>query len=238
MKLETALDEFGLLQRRRHRGDEGRQTVAALAALREYLLDYSAYGDSTEVTASDLFTFLLEYYPAEEEPDAEVAVNLLEVAAAFALWLVERGERALAPFAVAADRLRDDLPRVLEALALLKEHSRRDDLAPPVLLTDEEDEQPVGAAGSGVNRVMRLDQIDYAAAEEEYYTVRTVEGASITLHSAEREALGEGPAGPVPLPPRAAELLRANDIIHAEIAPGPQGWELLEVFGIRPGGYA
>ncbi len=35
MKLEAALDEFGLLQRRRARGEEGRQSAAALAALRE-----------------------------------------------------------------------------------------------------------------------------------------------------------------------------------------------------------
>ena len=137
-----------------------------------------------------------------------------------------------------AAALLDEGDSILEALALLKEHARRDDLAPPVLLTDEDDEEPVGAAGSGVNRVMRLDQVDYAAAEEEYFTIQAVEPASLTLHSKGRAALGEGPAGPVSVPPRAAELLRADDIIHAEIAPGPQGWELLEAFGIRPGGYA
>ena len=238
MKLQTALDEYELLQRRRRRGDEGRLAAVALGALREYLQDYSGYEATEDITPRDLFQFLLDYYPSQEEPDPEVAAALLEATAGFARWLLERGERTLAPFAVAEERLREDLPRVLEALLELKEHTHRDDLAPPVELEDEEGQEPVGALGSGVSRVARLDQVDYVAAQEEYYTVRSARGAALTLQSAEREALGEPPAEPVPVPAAAAERLRPGDIIHAEIAPGPEGWELLEVFGIRPGGYA
>ena len=59
MKLEHALDEFSLLLRRRHRGEEGRRATASLAALREFLRDYSAYEDTEEIRSDDLFTFLL-----------------------------------------------------------------------------------------------------------------------------------------------------------------------------------
>jgi len=241
MKTETALDEFGLLERRRSRGEDGRRTVAALAALREYLVGYAGLEDAESVRAADLFQFILDYYPSEEEPDVDVALALLDASAGFARWLVERGERGAAPFLLAEDRLREDLPRVLEALAELKEHFQRNDLEPEVLLEDEEDGAPVGAVGSGVSRVVRLDQVDYPAAEEDYFTIARVGPDSLTLTSAQREALGERPADNVRLPPEAAGRLRVGDIIHAEIAPGPMEsntWELLEVFGIRPGGYA
>ena len=238
MNLSSALEEFGLLQRRKHRGEEGQRTAAALAGLREFLVDFSGYGNTEDVRPGDLMIFLLDYYPAEEEPDTDVALALLDAAAGFALWLLERGERALAPFAAREDRLRQDLPRVLEALALMKDHARREDLDTSRTLADPEAGEDVGSIGAGLSRVARLDEIDYAASEEEYYTLlKSTEGA-LELESAEREALGEGPVGPVSVPARASELLKPGDIIHAEIAPGPSGWELLEVFGIRPGGYA
>jgi hypothetical protein len=238
MKLSQALDEFDLQQRRRRQGPEARLAATALSALREFLADYSGFDETSEISPRDLYTFLLEYYPSEEEPDAEVAMALLDGAEHLALWLVERGERSLAPFIAAAERLKTDLPRVLEAQERLREHGRRDDLAPPAELLDEEDSEPVGAIGSGVNRVARLDQIDYPAAQQDYWTIRRVETSALSLQSPQREALGEPPAEPVVVPAEAAGLLRAGDIIHCEIAPGPGGWELLEVFGIRPGGYA
>lgn len=238
MKVSSALDEFDLQQRRLHRGEEGRLAATALLALREFLVDYSGYQDTTEISPKDLFTFLLDYYPSEEEPDPDVARSLLEVTGAFALWLVERRERGLAPFVAVEERLKQDLPRVLDALQLLREHTRRDDLTPPAELLDEEGQEQVGAIGSGVNRVARLDQIDYPSAEQDYWTVQRVEDATIALQSPQREALSEPPASPVQVPEEAAKRLRAGDIIHCEIAPGPAGWELLEVFGIRPGGYA
>ena len=235
MKLDQALDEFGLEQRRRHRGEEGRRTAAALAALQEFLIDYSGFTETTEIQPADLLQFLLEYYPAEEEPTVEVALALLEVSAGFALWLTERGERQLAPFYAMRERLQRDLPRVLEALDLLKRHAHRDDLTMPMEVSEDGEEQPLGTLSSGAERVARLDQIDYTAAEQDYYRVARVTEGALVLRSEARDALGEGAAEPVTVPLEASERLRPGDIIHAEIAPGPAGWELLEVFGIRPG---
>lgn len=237
MLLETALDEFGLLLRRRHRGEEGRRAAASLAALREYLLDYCGHTDTAALRSQDLTGFLLDYYPAEEEPDAQVAVALLEACAGLALWLVERGERETAPFLRIEPKLGEDLARVIEALTLLKEHVRRDDLVSPFELTDDEGEETLGAAGTGLSRLARLDQVDYGAAQEDRFTVSAVDEDRLQLTSATRQALGEGAAGPVLVPAAAGARLRPGDTIHAEIAPGPEGWELLEVFGVRPGGY-
>jgi hypothetical protein len=76
--------------------------------------------------------------------------------------------------------------------------------------------------------------LDYTQAETDDYHIARVEEAALELTSPTREALGSGPATPVTVPSAAAERLRAGDRIQAEIAPGPAGWELLEVFGIRP----
>ncbi len=239
MTLEATLDEFELQQRRLHRGEEGRLATLGLAALREFLIDYSGYVETDEVTPHELYTFLLEYYPSEEEPDLPVALSLLDAAAGLARFLLERGQRSLVPFVEAERSLREDLARVLEARTLLIQHARKDDLRTEAELVDEDDEeeQVLGSVSAGVDRVARLDQLDYAAAQVEYFTVARTSEDSLTLTSVEREALGEGTAEPVRVPARAAELLRSGDIIHAEIAPGPAGWELLEVFGVRPGGY-
>jgi hypothetical protein len=237
MKLDSALDEFELLQRRRQRGEEGQRASLALASLREYLTAYSGFEETDAVTPAELLSFLFEYYPRQEEPDRRVAVALLEVCAAFALWLLERGERRLAPFVAVADRLREDLPRVLQAFEILQEHVRQHEIRSVLDVAADEDGEAEAAISSGVDRVVRLDEVDYPAAEEEYFTVRAVKDGALTLQSAEREALGEAPAAPVAAPSGATALLRPGDTIHAEIAPGPGGWELLEVFGIRPGGY-
>jgi hypothetical protein len=264
MRLEQALDEFGVMERRRKRGEEGRGAALALAALREYLLEYSGHEGSADVTPRDLNAFLLDYYPSEESPDPDVALSLLDTTAAFARWLLERGERGLAPFVAAEDALREDLPRVLTAFAALEEHTQRDRLGPPLLAElptnrnshepghpedapDEPDDPPtqgnelLGELGSGLDRMVRLDEVDYPDAEEDYYTITEVREDGFTASSPTREALGQ-PAAVVrvPLP---TGLLRPGDIIHAEIAPAtggrePGGWELLNVFGIRPGGYA
>ena len=242
MNLSQALDEYDLLRRRRQRGDEGRLSAAALVALRDYLVDYSGYEDTADLRASDLFAFLLDYYPSEEEPDAAVAMSLLEVSAAFARWLIERDERALVPFAAAEFSLRDDLPRVLEAYRLLKEHTDRDSLSPPASVTTEEGEEEVAEVATQYQRIARLDQVDYGAAQQDYYRVARIEDGALFLTSGGREALGEGEAGPLRVPVEASERLRPDDTIHAEIAPGTTGsvgepWELLEVLGVRPGGY-
>jgi hypothetical protein len=241
MKTDAALDAFDLLQRRKHRGPEGRLASTALSALREYLVEYSGTEDTERLTPRDLYEFLLEYYPDQEEPDPEVALSLMETVAAFARWLLERGERALTEFVASEDRLREALPRALEALALLKAHSRRDDLTTSIDVAtgdDEEDAGEIGTMTAGAQRVARLDEIDYAAGEEDHFILRSVAPGALSLSSPQRETLGDAPLTPVRVPAEASGLLRVGDIIHAEIAPGPDGWELLEVFGIRPGGFA
>jgi len=237
LKLTTALDEFGLLQRRRHRGEEAQLTALALAALREYLADYAGIETTEALSPNDLYSFILEYYPSQEEPDALVATALLEVCSAFALWLLERDERALAPFAAVAERLREDLPRVMAALAVLRDHVAEADLTSPVELTEEGEEEPAATVGTGLDRMVRLDQVDYAAAQMDYFTIRRVAPGSLALESSGREALNEGLAEPVAIPAAASEHLRVGDLFYAEIAPGPNGWEVLDIFGIRPGGY-
>jgi hypothetical protein len=238
LKLEAALDEFGLDQRRRVRGDEGRQVALAIATLREYLMDAAGLLETGDLSSDDLFDFLLDYYPSQEEPDPAVLTALLEAASGFALWLLDRGETALAPFADAGERLREDLPRVTEALLLLQEHLREAAIAEPTILTDESSGVELGAIGSGADRLARLDELDYARAETDHYRIGSLDERGLTLLSDTRKLLGDGAAGPVAVPAEVAELLRPGDILYAEIAPGPGGWELLEVFGIRPGGYA
>lgn len=235
MKSAAALSEFAGQARRRDQGEAARGFAAAVDSLREYLLEYSGLEETGAIAPADLTAFLLEYYPAQEEPDVEVAAVLLQVTAGFALWLVERGERHLAPFLAAEDRLREDLARVLGALSLLKDYAHRDDLGPPVVVTAEDNGAEAGLLDSGLNRVARLDRHDFTAADQDYFTVRSVRENSVTLHSPQRQALGEQAIEWVDVPTAAASLLRAGDIIHAEFAPGPEGWELLEIFGIRPG---
>jgi hypothetical protein len=235
--LTTALDEYGLLLRRRTTAAEGQPAAAGLAALREFLIDFSGYESAGQVTTADLFLFLLDYYPAEEEPDPAVAAALLEVTANFARWLLEREFRGPAEFLVAEPRLREDLPRVALAFQALRAHARRDDLAPPLELLNEEQADAVASVTSGVHRLARLDQVDYPASEEDRFLVTRVEPDALTLTSPGREALAEGPLGPVPLPEGIAEHLRAGDTIHAELAPGTDGWEVLDVFSVRPVGY-
>ncbi len=246
MKLTSAIDEYGLLQRRRQRGEAGQLAALALSALREYLIDRSEMSNSAAVTSHDLFQFLLDYYPSQEQPEPAVATALLDTCAGFARWLVERGETGTAAFAAAEERLRDDLPRVMEALRILREHAHAGDLTPVVPVgqeDDEEEEAPVGFMGSGADRVVDLDKIDYNSAQLDYFTVRRSdsEGAggfgSLALEASSQKAMGEGLADPVRVPAAAASLLRPDDIVYGEIAPGPNGWELLEAFGVRPGRY-
>jgi hypothetical protein len=234
VELDTALNEYELLERRRKRGEEAQIAHLGMAALREYLLTFSELGETAELREDTLFEFLFDYYPREEDPEREVGAALLEVVAGFAQWLVEREVRSQARFVAATESLRKEVPRVLAALAALREHVSRDSLASGVEAELEGGEEPTAVASTGLDRVARLDQVDYDAAEEEYFHVRQITPAGLQLYSLEREALGEGLAGPVRLPVEAASLLRPGDIIRAEIAPAADGWELLEVFSVRP----
>ncbi|MFN3651124.1 MAG: hypothetical protein ACK47B_16235 [Armatimonadota bacterium] len=239
MKLETALDEFETAQRRKLRGEEGRPAALALDALREFLLEQAGREETGQLTTEDLRAFVLEHYPSQEEPEGEVALLLLRTTRQFAEWLLERGERSPAQFLAGAERLERELPRVMEALAVLREHTAQTRFGGAVeVAAGEEEEAPTAAMTAGVDRVVELDRIDYAAAQLDYFTVERVSPGALALRSSSRELLAEGLAEPVAVPEQAAELLRAEDIIYAEIAPVPDGWEMLEVFGVRPGGFA
>jgi hypothetical protein len=234
MELDTALNEYELLERRRKRGEEAQIVQLGMAALREYLLTYSELVDTTELREDTFFEFLFDYYPREEDPEPEVGAVLLEVIAGFALWLLERDVRSQTRFVAAAESLRKEVPRALAALAALREHVSRDSLGAGVEAEFEEGDEEPAVASTGLDRIARLDELDYDAAQEEYFHVRQITSGGLMLYSVEREALGEGLAGPVRLPVEAASLLRVGDIIRAEIAPAADGWELLEVFSVRP----
>lgn len=234
MDLDTALNEYELLERRRKRGEEAQIAQLGMAALREYLLTFSELIETAELQEETFFEFLFEYYPREEDPEPEVGAVLLEVVAGFALWLLERDVRSLTRFVVATETLRKEVPRVLAALAALRDHVSSDRLDTGVEADFEDGDEPPAIASTGLDRMAQLDRIDYDAAEEEYFHIRQITPAGLILYSVEREALGEGLAGPVRVPAEAAGLLRVGDIIRAEIAPAADGWELLEVFSVRP----
>lgn len=234
MDLDTALNEYELLERRRKRGEDAQIASLGMAALREYLITYSELIETSELREETLFEFLFDFYPREEDPEPEVGSVLLEVVAGLALWLLERGETSQTRFVTATETLRENVPRALAALAALRQHVARDSLATGVEAEFEEGEEEPAVASTGLDHIARLDEVDYDAAQEEYFHVRQITPAGLMLFSLEREALEEGLAGPVPVPPEAASLLRVGDIIRAEIAPAAHGWELLEVFSVRP----
>ncbi|MBM3459163.1 MAG: hypothetical protein FJX77_11600 [Armatimonadetes bacterium] len=241
MTLQQALDEFELLQRRRLSGTDREITVTAVRALREYLLDHVGLEQAGELEDWNLYEFLLDYYPSQEQPELEPALFLLRTAAAFSRWLIERGERATAPFLEASDRLAADLPRTLRALELLQEHTRRDDLRSELDLEEPDEEgegsHPLGVLSAGLDRVARPGELDYDRAEEDYFAIRDVGAGFFTLSSDSLLALGQESLGPVRAPEAATAELRPGDLFHAEVAPGRDGWQVIEVFGIRPGGY-
>src|SRR5207249_1494230 len=91
---------------------------------------------------------------------------------------------------------------------------------------------------SGLNRVLRPEEIDYSQAREDYFRVEGAEQAAVTLQSPTGASLGEAPIGPVRVPPRAAQLLRPGDVLYVEVAPSRRGWEILEISQALPAGYS
>ncbi len=244
MTLAELLTDHDLNIRRRHQGDDGRRLALAFAALREYLLEYAGLIETEQVTSAELFQFLLDYYPGQEEPETEVALALLDVAAGLSRRLLELGDRGTLLFAETEDLLRSELPRVIEALRLLREYTRRNDvrsemgLAMPAEEGEEDEESIVAAATGGLDLVQDLEAVRFEEAQMDYFTVLRVDDSEaegrLALASSSREILGEGIADPVRVPTAAAKLIRANDILYAEIAPGRDGWELLGAFALRP----
>lgn len=248
MNLIEVLEEYELAERRR-RGSEVTYLPVAVAALRDYL--HMELGDleHSELPAETLYSFLLDHYPREEEPDEAVALILLEVAAGVARHAVARGLRTPAPFLTAVARLREDLPRTIRAYRALREQVRPEAPAGRIAVVrggnegedselPEEEEPNPAQLSAGVDRLAHLDRVDYAAAEDGYYTVLGLSSETMTVQSETRRALGEPPVR-VRLPAELAPPgdLREGDTVHAEIAPAEGYWELLDVFAVRPGGY-
>ncbi len=95
---------------------------------------------------------------------------------------------------------------------------------------------PLGLLSTGLTRVVRPEELDYTRAEADTFEVVEVEEQSVALLSPARRQLGEGPAAPVAVPAPAAGWLRVGDVMHVEIAPSADGWEILHVETVFPGG--
>src|SRR5207248_1904240 len=90
---------------------------------------------------------------------------------------------------------------------------------------------------TGLNRVIRPEEIDYSQAREDYFRVERIAEAAVMLQSPTGGELGEAAVGPVRVPTRVAQLLRPGDVLYTEVAPGRAGWEILEITQVLPGGY-
>src|SRR5206468_956631 len=157
---------------------------------------------------------------------AAVAVTLLDTVRGWLGWCdATYGCRLDETFAPLYDRLRVDLPRVLEAWQLIAGRLRR---------SRREEEAEAGLSGhgtvgeaslisSGINRVIRPEEIDYSAAREDYFRVEAVAEETVTLQSPTGGELGEAALGPVRVSRRVAGLLRVGDVLYVEVAPGRGG---------------
>jgi hypothetical protein len=95
---------------------------------------------------------------------------------------------------------------------------------------------PLGLLSTGLSRVVRLAELDYARAEEDTFEVVAMDDRSVSLLSPARTQLGEGPAEPVAVPAPAVRWLRVGDVLHVEIAPAAEGWEIVHAETVFPGG--
>jgi hypothetical protein len=233
MDLAQALEEY-----RQQRATDR----AAVELLRDYLVEYAEIADTTAVTPDDLEQLFARWYLRRDDADPKAAPGLVTGAERWLRWIDSRTQGTLAAaFAPVAERLREDLPRVLEALALLATHAHREDIDRSVALdlvgAEDEDSASVPLLSSGLSRVIRPAEVDYARAEEDHFQITALEGDRAELLSPAGKQLGEPPLSPVLLPAEAAALLRVGDILHVEIAPAGAGWEVLEASRIFPGGY-
>lgn len=232
MNLPKALEE--------HERELGRSAGArrghALRLLREYFVEYADLSETDALTTADLQDLFARWYLTHERVDADDVLDLLEATEGWLRWLDHRDEggRTL-PFLALAERLRDDLPRVIAAHDLLRAHVHRHD-SDAVAAENEVGETLFHVSG-GLTHVVRPEEVDYARAEEDHFRVSELGGESAWLQSPAGAATGQEPIGPVLLPPDVAALLRVGDMLRVEVAPTVGGWEVLEVSGVLPGGY-
>jgi hypothetical protein len=239
MDLAQALEEY----RQERNADR-----AAVELLREYLIEYAEITDTAAVTPDDLEQLFARWYLRRDDADPAAAPGLVAGAEGWLRWIDARSGGTLAvAFAPVAERLREDLPRVLQALAGLSHHAHREDVDRSLAVdpdsAEEEESEPVPFLSSGLSRVIRPAEVDYGRAEEDHFRITALAGDRAELLSPAGGELGEAPLSPVFLPADVAGLLRVGDILHVEVAPtgsGPSaeaGWEVLEVSRVFPGGY-
>jgi hypothetical protein len=233
MDLAQALEEY----RQERKADR-----AAVDLLREYLTEYAEIADTDALTVDDFEQLFARWYLRREDADPEAAPDLVTGAEEWLRWLDARSPGTLAAeFAPVAERLREDLPRALRALAGLATYAHREDvesgLTPDAGQDEDEEGAPVPMLSSGLSRVIRPAEVDYARAEEDHFRITALEADRVELLSPAGEQLHEPPLSPVLLPASVAALLRVGDILHVEVAPTGAGWEVLEASRVFPGGY-
>lgn len=232
MNLPKSLDQH----QRELGASAGAQRIAALRLLRDYLVDYADILEIGALTSFDLEDFFTRWYLAHEQADPEGALDVIEAAEGWLGWLDRRdaGDRVL-HFLALAGRLREDLPRAIAADRLLRAHIHRHDEAG--ITAEGSAGGPLLRLTGGVTRVIRPEEVDYARAEQDHFRVEGLEGDRASLQSPVGARLDQPPLFPVLLPPGVASFLRAGDTLCVEVAPTAEGWEVLDVSGVFPGGY-
>lgn len=236
MEIETAIQQYLVERKEAVPREQVERELAILARLQAYLEGDAAPGAAEAVPADDLRAFIRNWYREDEDVTPRSARALVAAVLGFASWLDRQlADLAHPPLVPALASLEESLPRAAGAAEALCRYARREDLAPKLEVETEDARSPLGLLTGGATHVIRPAEIDYARAEEDTFAVSEVRERSLVLRSPAREQLGEGPAGPVPVPPSVAQRLRVGDILHAEIAPTATGWEILHVETVYPG---
>jgi hypothetical protein len=237
MEIETAIQQYLIALKERVPRERVEFELTVLARLQEYLEGDSALERAEAIQSSDLRDFIRDWYRAGEDVDREVVEHFVSAVLGWAEWLDTHLEaRPGAPSRLSAlAPLEEELPRTAEAWAIMQQHVRDAPLSEAIPVEEEETGAALGTVTGGLTRVIQPEGVDYAAADEDTFQVLELADDRVLLQSPTRQALGEQPIPVVGVPSTAARLLRVGDILHAEIAPTPAGWELLHVESIYPG---
>jgi hypothetical protein len=220
MNLALALEEH----ERQLGTSAGARRRAALRLLREYFVEYADIPEIEALAPADLEDLLARWYLCHEQADPEGALDVLDAVEAWLRWL-DRGDEEsgrsaagrTAPFLALAERLREDLPRAIEAYRLLRAHVHRHALAG--VTAEDEAGEPLFRLTGGLSHVVRPDEVEYARAEQDHFRVESIEGDQAALQSPSGARLGQPPLFPVLLPPGVGPLLRKGDTLCVEVAP-------------------
>jgi hypothetical protein len=255
MELDAAIQQYLIGLKEQAPRERLEFDLVVLARLQEFLEGDPTIDRAQAIRAADLKEYIHHWVRSGEDVTPETAERVVEAIVQFAEWLDRQlasrseptssssrsgggpiGSGARDPIAPTLAPLAEALPRAARAAEILIRHIHRGDLGEAIPVEEAPGGSPLGTISSGISRVIRPAEVDYARAEEDTFRVVEVGERSVALLSPAREQLGEGPAAPVAVPVRAARLLRAGDILHVEIAPAGAGWEILNVESVIPGG--